>query len=64
MFHRQLSRTFLLFYGGCHDSDEKQVFAELCEIVEGTVESYKQDDKPLPPLTASRDYANRMLNVA
>ncbi len=27
-----------LFYGGCHGSDEKQVFAELCAIVEETIE--------------------------
>ncbi len=52
-----------LFYGGCHGSDEKQVFAELCEIVENTLELYKQDGKPLPPMTAGRDYANRMLEV-
>ncbi len=52
-----------LFYGGCHGSDEKQVFAELCEIVEETLELYKQDGKPLPPMTAGRDYANRMLEV-
>ena len=23
-----------LFYGGCHGNNEKEVFAELCEIVE------------------------------
>lgn len=53
-----------LFYGGCHGADEKQVFAGLCEIVEETIELYKQDGKPLPPMTAGRDYANTMLNVA
>lgn len=53
-----------LFYGGCHGSDERQVFAELCEIVEETIEIYKQDGKPLPSATAGRDYANKMLDVA
>lgn len=53
-----------LFYGGCHGVDEARVFMELCEIVEETVELYKQDGKPLPPATAGRDYANKMLNVA
>jgi predicted RNase H-like HicB family nuclease len=53
-----------LFYGGCHGDDEKKVFAELCEIVEEIIELYKQDGKPLPPPTAGRDYANKMLNVA
>ena len=53
-----------LFYGGCHGDDEKQVFSELCEIVEETIELYKQDGKALPPMTAGRDYLNTMLNVA
>ena len=53
-----------LFYGGCHGLDEKQVFAELCEIVEETIELYKQDGKPLPAPTAGRDYANEILKAA
>jgi len=52
-----------LFYGGCHGDDEKAVFAELCEIVEETIELYKKDGKRLPPPTSGKDYANRMLNV-
>ena len=53
-----------LFYGGCHGDDEKAVFAELCEIVEETIELYKKDKKQLPPSTSGKDYANRMFNVA
>jgi predicted RNase H-like HicB family nuclease len=53
-----------LFYGGCHGDDEKAVFAELCEIVEETIELYKKDKKQLPPSTSGKDYANMMLNVA
>ena len=53
-----------LFYGGCHGADEKQVFAELCGIVEEVITLYQQDGKPLPPVTAGRDYANKMLDVA
>ncbi len=53
-----------LFYGGCHGQDEKQVFAELCDIVEETMALYQRDGKPLPPVTSSRDYANKMLDVA
>lgn len=53
-----------LFYGGCHGDDEKAVFAELCEIVEETIELYREDGKPLPPATSGRDYANEMLKVA
>ena len=53
-----------LFYGGCHGKDEREVFAQLCEIVEETIELYRQDGKQLPPATSGRDYANKMLAVA
>lgn len=53
-----------LFYGGCHGDDEQQVFAELCEIVEETVQLYLNDGEPLPPPTSGRDFANKMQNVA
>lgn len=39
-------------------------FQQLCEAVEGVIELYKQDGKPLPPPTSGRDYANNMLSVA
>lgn len=53
-----------LFYGGCHGQDEKQVFAELCEIVEEMMALYQQDDRPLHQFTSGRDYANKMLEIA
>lgn len=53
-----------LFYGGCHGDDEQAVFAELCEIVDETIELYQKDGRALPPPTAGRDYANKMLLVA
>jgi predicted RNase H-like HicB family nuclease len=53
-----------LIYGGCHGDDEKQVFEELCSIVEEVIEIYKKDNKPLPPPTSGKDYANKMLDVA
>ena len=53
-----------LFYGGCHGQDEMAVFRELCEIVEETIELYRQQGRPLPPPTSGKDYANRMLAVA
>lgn len=52
-----------LIYGGCHGNDEREVFAELCQIVEEVIETYKVDGKPLPPATAGHDYANRVLAV-
>lgn len=53
-----------LFYGGCHGDDEQQVFAELCRIVDETIELYRQDGKTLPPPTSGKDYANRMQAIA
>lgn len=49
-----------LFYGGCHGDDERQVFAELCQIVEETIELYHKDGKPLPPPTAGLGIAERI----
>lgn len=53
-----------LFYGGCHGNDEKKVFAELCKIVEETIELYKKDRKPLPPPRAGKGYANKIVQIA
>jgi predicted RNase H-like HicB family nuclease len=53
-----------LFYGGCHGQDEQEVFARLCEIIDETIELYKQDGKKPPPSTSNRDYANKMLEIA
>jgi hypothetical protein len=44
--------------------DEKAVFAELCELVDETIELYAKDGKPLPPPTSGKDYANKMLSIA
>jgi predicted RNase H-like HicB family nuclease len=43
-----------LFYGGCHGGDEKAVFAELCEIVEETIELYKKTANPCPRLLVAK----------
>lgn len=63
---RELVRDFGSggLYGGRHGDDEQEVFAELCTIVEETIELYKADGKPLPPPTSGKDYANKMLNEA
>lgn len=53
-----------LLYGGCHGDDERAVFSELCEIVEETIALYKKDGRLLPPPTAGKDYANKMLAIA
>lgn len=43
-----------LVYGGCHGSDEKAVFDELCQIVEEAIAIYHQDRKLLPPSSLAR----------
>jgi hypothetical protein len=53
-----------LIDGGCHGDDERQVFAELCRIVEEAVLLYKQDGKALPPPTSGRDLANSIQSAA
>jgi len=53
-----------LLYGGCHGPDEREVFAELCRIVDEAIELYRQDGKPLPPPTAGRDLANTLQQIA
>ena len=53
-----------LMYGGCHGSDEKKVFDELCEVVGETIDLHRKDGKPLPPPTSGRDFATKMQNVA
>ena len=53
-----------LIYGGCHGDNEREVFDELCRIVEEAIGLYKIDHKPLPPPTSGRDFANKMQHVA
>src|SRR5712664_2784249 len=53
-----------LIYGGCHGTDERAVFEQLCQVVEEAIALYHQDGKPLPPPTSGRDFANKMQNVA
>ena len=53
-----------LFFGGCHGSDAKEVFSELCEIIEETVELYERDGKPLPEPLSGRDLVNALQSIA
>jgi predicted RNase H-like HicB family nuclease len=52
-----------LLLGGCHGDNERQVFEQLCQIVEEQIELYRQDGRPLPPPTSGRDLANKMQTV-
>lgn len=50
-----------LLFGGCHGDDEQQVFEEICQIVEETIELYQLQGKPLPPPTSGRDHPVTLL---
>ena len=53
-----------LFLGGCHGDDERDVFEELCAIVEEMIGLYHEDGKPLPAATAGCDLVNKLQDVA
>ena len=53
-----------LIYGGCHGDNEREVFDELCRIVEEAIALYKDEGKPLPPPTSGRDFATKMQHIA
>ena len=53
-----------LWYGGCHGDNELDVFRELCNIVEETIELYQADNKSLPVPTSGRDFANKLQDIA
>jgi len=53
-----------LVYGGCHGSDEKEVFDHLCQIVDEIISLYHEEGKTLPPPTAGRDLANSLQQIA
>jgi hypothetical protein len=53
-----------LILGGCHGHDEKEFFAELCDIVEEAIVLYRADGKLFPSSTSGRDFANKMQDVA
>ena len=46
--------------GCCHGDDEKEVFDELCEIVDELIEIVRQDGTPLPPPTAGYYYGDTL----
>jgi len=53
-----------LFYGGCHGDDEKRVFAELCKLVDETIELYRKEGRSLPSAVPISEGFRRKLTIA
>ena len=49
-----------MFYGGCHGSDPRAVFAELTEMVEECLALYQQEGRPLPPPASGRKLVDEL----
>nr|AUN37069.1 hypothetical protein [uncultured bacterium] len=53
-----------LFYGGCHGTDARAVFDELCVIVDENIALYEEDHRPLPSPLSGREFVNAMQRSA
>ena len=53
-----------LFIGGCHGNDERDVFDNLCTLVEEMIDLYKRHGNPLPPPTANQNLIHRLQPAA
>ncbi len=50
-----------LMLGGVHGDDEAAVYAELCQAVEQWIRIHEEDDEPLPPATAGKEYSGKFV---
>lgn len=53
-----------LFLGGCHGEDPKEVFSELCQIVDEMIELYRSEGRTLPTPLSGRDFVNALQRIA
>ncbi len=44
-----------LMLGGIHGSDERAVYAELCDAVDEWIRLHEAEDRPLPKSTSLRE---------
>ena len=44
-----------LMLGGVHGSDERKVYAELCETIDEWILLHETEGRPLPPPTSLRE---------
>ena len=50
-----------LMLGGVHGDDETKVYKALCTVVEEWIAIHEDDDEPLPPETAGREYSGKFV---
>ncbi|MGA1824855.1 MAG: type II toxin-antitoxin system HicB family antitoxin [bacterium] len=43
----------------CHGDNEEEVYRKLCQILDEWIEIYKQEGRPLPLATASKEYSGK-----
>ena len=53
-----------LFYGGCHGPDARNVFDDLCGIVEENILLYEREGRSLPAPMSGREFVNAMQTIA
>ena len=53
-----------LFYGGCHGSDPKSLFAERCEVIEDSIQVYEREGRRLPEPMSGREFVNVLQRIA
>ncbi|MHC4470818.1 MAG: type II toxin-antitoxin system HicB family antitoxin [Planctomycetota bacterium] len=50
-----------LMIGGVHGDDEAKVYRELCQVVNEWLRIHEEDDEPLPPQTAGKEYSGKFV---
>jgi len=45
----------------CHGSNEEEVYAELCRIVEEWIDLYEKEGRPLPQPSAGKEYSGKFV---
>ena len=50
-----------LMIGGLHGDDEAKLYVELCQVVDEWIQIHDDDDEPLPPETAGREYSGKFV---
>ncbi len=48
-----------LTLGGIHGTNEKKVYAELCDLADEWIKVYEEEGDPLPPPTAGKHYSGK-----